>query len=888
MADVLRWWLAATAMGIAAMPLAYRFFGRLPDRGLAFARPLGLLVIGYALWLAGHLGVTANGPAVALLVAACACAGLWLAGRQRRALLADLRERWGYLVAVEVVFVIVLAGVAWLRAYSPAIEATEKPFESAFFLSILGSPTFPPADPWYAGEPISYYYFGQVPLSVVNHLAGTSPERGFNLALALTGALTAAALFGLVYNLVRGRLGRGRGVLLAAALGPVFFLLVSNLEAVFELLSIQGVDNAALYRALAVPGLEGPNASTSWYPSEFWWWWRATRLGGGWTIQEFPFFSFMLGDLHAHVMVVPYLLTTLAGAAQLWRAGEALTWRWLLRHPFRTVTLALLIGVLYVTNAWDFPTALLIVAVVTLAVNARAGGSADLAWLGHSAGFLAPLAGLSVLLFLPYYLSFEATPTVIEVTRVVSPPRALGVPRGAMATPPVQLFLFWGPLFFPVLSYLVWRFGRLRAWRQGDLAYTAALLATGGPLVLWLTMVARQSGFGAIGEELAGRGHILISWLFLGLVLAGAVLVTVAEAAREGQREGGDSVAPPPSPAPHPRPPGMAFIVATLLTVGIGLIWLAEFFYVREVTVPSRHTTVFKLYFTAWTLLAAGGAAGTGLLVNAWIRGRGEASDAVETVPTTAPGPWQQPAVAGAAALLAVVALVIAFVGRQPVVLVLAVGGVLLTALLLARLAAAAGDGRRPVIGIGAGVWATAALVLIAAALVYPVAAAPSRSEGFAGTPTLDGLASLRQARPDDYAAIMWLRAEIDGQPVVLEASGLDFTDASPVSAYTGLPTVIGWPSHEWLWRGDLPAVEARQADVATIYTSADEGEVRRLLERYDVAYIYLGGEERERYGQSAGQSLAQIGRPVYQNRGVTIFAVDPVPATAPGVEARR
>ena len=55
------WWLLLQLFGLVGLPLAFRLLGNLPDRGYAFARPLGLLLTGYLLWLGGSLGFWQNG-----------------------------------------------------------------------------------------------------------------------------------------------------------------------------------------------------------------------------------------------------------------------------------------------------------------------------------------------------------------------------------------------------------------------------------------------------------------------------------------------------------------------------------------------------------------------------------------------------------------------------------------------------------------------------------------------------------------------------------------------------------------------------------------------------------------------------------------------------------
>ncbi len=83
----------------------------------------------------------------------------------------------------------------------------------------------------------------------------------------------------------------------------------------------------------------------------------------------------------------------------------------------------------------------------------------------------------------------------------------------------------------------------------------------------------------------------------------------------------------------------------------------------------------------------------------------------------------------------------------------------------------------------------------------------------------------------------------------------------------TGLPTIMGWYVHEWLWRGDLADINAKIADVENIYTSTDEAHVKSLLEEYDISYIFVGSCERKKYGaQLNNDMLKSMGEVVYQD----------------------
>ena len=99
--------------------------------------------------------------------------------------------------------------------------------------------------------------------------------------------------------------------------------------------------------------------------------------------------------------------------------------------------------------------------------------------------------------------------------------------------------------------------------------------------------------------------------------------------------------------------------------------------------------------------------------------------------------------------------------------------------------------------------------------------------------------------------------------PVTLEANGDSYTGYERVSSSTGLPTILGWYVHEWLWRSDPADLNEKSADVETIYTSTDADQVRQLLEAYEVSYLFIGSMERERPNT---ELLKGLGTVVYQD----------------------
>ena len=448
----LTWWALSLVISAVATPFAVALLPRFRAGGYAFARPLGVLLLGYLYWLGSTARVLPNsrlGVVLALLVLAAAAVAMgW---RSRAAVRSALVGDRAFVLAVEALFLLAFAAAAFLRSYVPEIAATEKPMEFGFFNAVLRADHFPPNDPWLAGSPISYYYFGYVLLAAVTHLAGTAASVAFNLGLAFTFALAAAAIFGLGAELV-SRAAPGRRLarpLIFGALAVGLALVLANLEGALELGAARGWLSPRLYGSLSIEGLSGLKATEHWYPDEFWWWWRATRIVPA-TITEFPFFSFLLGDLHPHVMAIPFrfLILAIGGAVLMgdWQPGFGL-WR---RHPLRLLIVALLIGTMGPLSTWDLPAMIALLFVAALLRGLRAGAAAPEALAKGVAFVTAPLL-LGTVALLPFWLSID------------SPGWGPRVVRG-VATSPDHALLLWAPLGAIVVAFTL---GALR-WGEQD------------------------------------------------------------------------------------------------------------------------------------------------------------------------------------------------------------------------------------------------------------------------------------------------------------------------------------------------------------------------------------------------------------------------------------
>jgi YYY domain-containing protein len=315
------WYLAILLVGAAAFPLAHAFFPRLADRGAGVARILGLAATTYLLAILVQLRALSNGRAAAWLCLVALAVASAALGWKRRALLVDFfRGRWRLVLAGEIVFAAGFLLFLGIRALNPEIFWGEKPMDFSILNILVRTRSLPASDPWFAGAPLGYYTFGQQMVAFLTLLTGLSTRFTFNLAFGLLGGLLLQGAFTLGRNW-GGRLSAG--IATAALTG-----ILGNLAGLREWL----VNHRAL----------------DWH-----YFWATSRVIKD-TINEYPFWSLVFADLHAHVLAMPIFLLVATAALHFVRIHAAPPARVLSRVASGTI-LGFAAGVQALTNAWDVP-----------------------------------------------------------------------------------------------------------------------------------------------------------------------------------------------------------------------------------------------------------------------------------------------------------------------------------------------------------------------------------------------------------------------------------------------------------------------------------------------------------------------------------------------------
>ncbi len=622
------WLLLVELLGVLGFLIGFPLFRHMVDRGYALSKTFGILLLVFVSWIVVALKMawfTRLTIGMALLLLAVAAGGVAYAKREE--LRAFLKERWRHLAAVEAIF-LVLFFVWWLiRRGNPDLWhpylGGEKPMEFAYLNAVIKSTTFPPYDPWFSGGYMNYYYWGQIIVGTLIKFTGIVPWVGFNLAVPLVAALTGVGAFSVTYHLlperVRGVMGtRLRGWLygLAGVAFVVFFGNLGNMNLIVGGLIRQGVPEfkssvpglVPVVRALT--GLWKVLSGASLGFAREWWFWNATRTIPD-TVNEFPFFTFLFADLHAHMIALPFTVLALGMAVNILRgarnsaarpwpnasilerlAGLARDW-----DVGALLGLALVLGALWPTNTWDFPT-YFVIAIGALVIRAYAReGRISWRWVLQVAAQAVFVAVLAVALFYPFHAYYGSYYTSVEMWK-------------GQRTRLGEFLTISGLWLFILFAYMLdkgfgrggsgimgW-VGRMAAHRRQTARRWSLTQALSASFAGWWTgLVMIVAALGLLAYLLVHLKYPVVAFLLAPLVVAVALFFQKRASAEDR-------------------------FIALLVAAGLALSMAVEIVVLKGDV--GRMNTVFKFYLQVWVMWAIAAAVALSHLAERmgnWARG---------------------------------------------------------------------------------------------------------------------------------------------------------------------------------------------------------------------------------------------------------------------------
>ncbi|MCR5432069.1 MAG: hypothetical protein K6E95_05880 [Lachnospiraceae bacterium] len=777
------WCWTLVAAGIIFFPVSFLIFGRFRDCGILFSMILGTGFMSWLSWFLSSVGfIPFNGWGCVMILLICAGCniGFILAVRKIKGSFIpddyDFKSKIVPMLITGLVFLVSFTVWTYIRGFKPeALGSTESVMDYAFMKSMDKANYMPATDMWMSGMSFNYYYVGQFIATFLSKLSGVGVGYGYNLMLMTEAALAFSVPYSLIMTVFSEYLdlkrikrkvsSYGAGILSGIAVCLcgnfhylVFYYVVPILRDILGLSELQKNNPD-----IALPQYFFPNSTRyiGYMPTT-----------NDKTIHEFPSYSFVLGDLHAHVINIMFVLCVagilyayilnhremmrLAAVGRVMKADKnAEHTLFGIEHFFKKVfdpcviATAFFIGLFHMTNYWDYPIYFVVSGAVILYVNFVSEG-ARLSGVILTAFHAAIVVIISKLVCLPFTLSFDQISS--EIMAVTD------------RTPLYQFIILWG---FPFLVAIVFIVTLIKSFRNSG-TFT-----------------------GSFGESTAKRAAQV--------------------SPEEGTAKRAAKVSPEEGTAKRSAP--VRFLLQTshsdifiliLVLCAMGLCLIPEVVYVKDIYSGDykRANTMFKITYQAFILF--------GMSMGYIIAG-------------------------------------LLLFGKKK----LRVFGVVCLCLLLL----------------------SAGYVKVA-----------SDSWFFSGEKTFTGLSSdefLETSDNDEYEAIVFLNENTEGRPVIIEANGDSYSTDCRFSAWTGLPTVLGWKTHEWLWRSSgnegYPAVlSERENDIRSFYTAHDTETMRKVIDKYDISYIIIGQTEKNKYGENLSTDLLlMLGDTVFGNDTVRIVKVD-------------
>lgn len=723
---VITWWSILFLFGAGFLPITFKLFSPFFDKGYIFSKLIGLLIVGYLVFILGAFHIAPFTTPLIIIVGILLAVASYIFMPNRAKTVSTIKTSWLTFALEELMFATMLFTWAYVHSYAPDIHGLEKYMDFGFVNAFLRTDYLPPIDMWFPPFTINYYVFGHFLTALLTKLSGLSPAITFNLMLSTIVAFCFVQTLSLGANLYHALVKKTKfapiKLTFTGLLTACLVTFSGNLHVLYAFFKPYNTDNPVPFWQL--PFLPNSFPNEYWYPN-------ATRYIYH-TIHEFPIYSWVVADLHGHVLDIPFVLLIIAFLFSLLLKytdhpiKTKLSSTFLVK-PYYLIFSGFLLSCMYMTNAWD--------------------------------GAIYWLLTTLVLLVIHWHRQPEYESHLKKKNWKLTWFRDFGV---SILTITAAYFVFTTPF---------------------NLHFDAGAIVKGIGVVCAPTFL---TNLGHLGPFLFEPNHCQRSYWWELMMLYGFfyffVLTFSVFILRSKNHTQTDT------------------FVLLLMILATFLIIVPEFFYLKDIYPEHyRANTMFKLVFQAFIILSIA------------------SSYVIVRIAMTLP---------------------------QSKLL----GKLLKTVFLLVS------------------------TVLVYFVMTYPFMAVKAYYNGFKTYQGLNGTNYLKSLYPDDYAAINWLNASVKGQPVIVEAQGDSYTDNGRISANTGLPTILGWTVHEWLWRGDYNIPAPRIEEIKTLYETENSQTAQATLKKYNVQYVYVGTLEYQKYPGLKEDKFKQLGKVVFEQGTTRVY----------------
>ena len=821
---LLRFELTLLLFGIATFPLAAYLFPLSRSGGLTLSKSLGLLSTGLGVWVLTYLKIGRLNIFFIIFILIGVAFACWFPRRTREELFDVLgRDNTIQNIAFEeTIFVLILTILCFYKGFKPEINGQEKFMDYGFMMSMIRNSKLPANDMWLSGHSINYYYFGQYIYAMITRVSMINTGVSYNISMCCAIALPFSMCYSIGQMLLDGARKNGMtggfhipvigGILTAFAVtifgnSHSFYYdqdsIGNGLLSFFSKLGANvGTTDGFFYPNSTRYIGHNPDSATL----------EGIRNGGDYTIEEFPFYSYLVGDLHAHVcsMIVVllivalsvsliYRLTSTAFNAEM-KISSAHDIKGAFLHELKLVLcpeligIAVLLGISQMTNYWDFLIYFIFSSMVLLIVTVTS--SDKFSTIAGAFIFAVSVGGI-----LGLYLVFAYHPVIHALLQII----LLGSILFATSFVPCALTRTGAGMsfLFAAATLVALPFNANFDMISNKIAPCQNHSPLFQLFILWGT-------------------HVIICVTFLIFTI---IYRNVAE--KKGRGKTHEKTYTNPVAGFFGRRNPMDVLVCGAIIVGILLLIAPEIFYVRDIYTGGylRSNTMFKFTYAGFIILSI-------CMIYSVLRLMYMTNNKSEfSVP--------------------------AFVVSLVFFLMLFVPAHYTLVSLKQRSGELKMENYRTLNGVS-----------------------------YLTEYQSPNLPTLYAGNLIDYdSCIKWFNEMVPGDPVIMEAYGNSYTDYNIVSAYTGLPSVCGWQTHEWLWRfhgivnEETDLLESdpendvwelyltpRHYDIDTVYTTSDTDTIRQILDKYEVEYVIIGDLERAKYDghDNTGNILAAGGEIAY------------------------